>query len=143
MKYVQNGLDTKVEKSRKQLKERKNRAKKIRGVKKVWHFFVFVQHRNNMITYSHAWPYKTLFPSYSACGKTLYDWFLLQISSSGLFNLFIIICCLCRPRLVMLRRVERRNEFLKILGVVLYLDFIVSFFLLLFLFLFFKSFYFF
>lgn len=32
---VQNGLDTKVEKSRKQLKERKNRAKKIRGVKKV------------------------------------------------------------------------------------------------------------
>ncbi|KAK9945287.1 hypothetical protein M0R45_010809 [Rubus argutus] len=30
----QNGLDTKVEKSRKQLKERKNRAKKIRGVKK-------------------------------------------------------------------------------------------------------------
>ncbi|KAH9729813.1 40S ribosomal protein S24-1 [Citrus sinensis] len=29
-----NGLDTKVEKSRKQLKERKNRAKKIRGVKK-------------------------------------------------------------------------------------------------------------
>lgn len=31
---VQNGLDTKVEKSRKQLKERKNRAKKIRGVKK-------------------------------------------------------------------------------------------------------------
>lgn len=31
----QNGLDTKVEKSRKQLKERKNRAKKIRGVKKV------------------------------------------------------------------------------------------------------------
>lgn len=31
----QNGLDTKIEKSRKQLKERKNRAKKIRGVKKV------------------------------------------------------------------------------------------------------------
>ncbi|KAF9596989.1 hypothetical protein IFM89_014703 [Coptis chinensis] len=31
---VQNGLDTKVEKSRKQLKERKNRGKKIRGVKK-------------------------------------------------------------------------------------------------------------
>lgn len=31
---MQNGLDTKVEKSRKQLKERKNRAKKIRGVKK-------------------------------------------------------------------------------------------------------------
>ncbi|KAF9612369.1 hypothetical protein IFM89_039196 [Coptis chinensis] len=30
----QNGLDTKVEKSRKQLKERKNRAKKIHGVKK-------------------------------------------------------------------------------------------------------------
>ncbi|XP_028084503.1 uncharacterized protein LOC114285639 [Camellia sinensis] len=30
-----NGLDTKVEKSRKQLKERKNRTKKIRGVKKV------------------------------------------------------------------------------------------------------------
>lgn len=33
----QNGLDTKIEKSRKQLKERKNRAKKIRGVKKVGH----------------------------------------------------------------------------------------------------------
>lgn len=32
---MQNGLDTKVEKSRKQMKERKNRAKKIRGVKKV------------------------------------------------------------------------------------------------------------
>lgn len=31
---MQNGLDTKVEKSRKQMKERKNRAKKIRGVKK-------------------------------------------------------------------------------------------------------------
>lgn len=31
----QNGLDTKIEKSRKQMKERKNRAKKIRGVKKV------------------------------------------------------------------------------------------------------------
>ncbi|PPR91591.1 hypothetical protein GOBAR_AA29094 [Gossypium barbadense] len=30
----ENGLDTKVEKSRKQMKERKNRAKKIRGVKK-------------------------------------------------------------------------------------------------------------
>ncbi|GJU08787.1 hypothetical protein Tco_1125217 [Tanacetum coccineum] len=30
----QNGLDTKAERSRKQLKERKNRAKKIRGVKK-------------------------------------------------------------------------------------------------------------
>ncbi|KAM7495984.1 hypothetical protein LguiA_020398 [Lonicera macranthoides] len=33
-RLVRNGLDTKVEKSRKQLKERKNRAKKIRGVKK-------------------------------------------------------------------------------------------------------------
>ncbi|KAK9094805.1 hypothetical protein Scep_026274 [Stephania cephalantha] len=32
---VLNGLDTKVEKSRKQMKERKNRAKKIRGVKKL------------------------------------------------------------------------------------------------------------
>ncbi|KAF9677591.1 hypothetical protein SADUNF_Sadunf08G0123600 [Salix dunnii] len=31
---IYNGLATKVEKSRKQLKERKNRAKKIRGVKK-------------------------------------------------------------------------------------------------------------
>lgn len=31
----QNGLESKVEKSRKQMKERKNRAKKIRGVKKV------------------------------------------------------------------------------------------------------------
>jgi hypothetical protein len=34
----QNGLATKVEKSRKQMKERKNRAKKIRGVKKVLFF---------------------------------------------------------------------------------------------------------
>lgn len=32
--FCQNGLATKVEKSRKQMKERKNRAKKIRGVKK-------------------------------------------------------------------------------------------------------------
>jgi small subunit ribosomal protein S24e len=32
--FWQNGLATKVEKSRKQMKERKNRAKKIRGVKK-------------------------------------------------------------------------------------------------------------
>ncbi|PKA64483.1 40S ribosomal protein S24-2 [Apostasia shenzhenica] len=31
---IDNGLATKVEKSRKQMKERKNRAKKIRGVKK-------------------------------------------------------------------------------------------------------------
>eukprot|EP00244_Chara_vulgaris_P008607 TRINITY_DN343_c0_g1_i1.p1 TRINITY_DN343_c0_g1~~TRINITY_DN343_c0_g1_i1.p1 ORF type:complete len:135 (-),score=39.36 TRINITY_DN343_c0_g1_i1:782-1186(-) len=34
-RLVRNGLATKVEKSRKQVKERKNRAKKIRGVKKV------------------------------------------------------------------------------------------------------------
>ncbi|KAF4374419.1 hypothetical protein G4B88_026306, partial [Cannabis sativa] len=34
-RLVRNGLDTKIEKSRKQMKERKNRAKKIRGVKKV------------------------------------------------------------------------------------------------------------
>ncbi|XP_074298886.1 small ribosomal subunit protein eS24z-like [Silene latifolia] len=34
-RLVRNGLDTKIEKSRKQLKERKNRAKKIRGVKKI------------------------------------------------------------------------------------------------------------
>ncbi|KAG7957919.1 hypothetical protein I3843_11G199500 [Carya illinoinensis] len=33
-RLIRNGLDTKVEKSRKQLKERKNGAKKIRGVKK-------------------------------------------------------------------------------------------------------------
>ncbi|KAK3418431.1 hypothetical protein EUGRSUZ_H04387 [Eucalyptus grandis] len=33
-RLIRNGLDTKVEKSRKQMKERKNRAKKIRGVKK-------------------------------------------------------------------------------------------------------------
>ncbi|CAA7025962.1 unnamed protein product [Microthlaspi erraticum] len=33
-RLIRNGLDTKVEKSRKQIKERKNRAKKIRGVKK-------------------------------------------------------------------------------------------------------------
>ncbi|XP_050365096.1 40S ribosomal protein S24-1-like [Argentina anserina] len=33
-RLIRNGLETKVAKSRKQLKERKNRAKKIRGVKK-------------------------------------------------------------------------------------------------------------
>ncbi|KAJ8547535.1 hypothetical protein K7X08_011121 [Anisodus acutangulus] len=33
-RLIRNGLDTKVEKSRKQMKERKNRAKKVRGVKK-------------------------------------------------------------------------------------------------------------
>ncbi|RZC61769.1 hypothetical protein C5167_023520 [Papaver somniferum] len=33
-RLVRNGLDTKIERSRKQIKERKNRAKKIRGVKK-------------------------------------------------------------------------------------------------------------
>ncbi|GLJ21669.1 hypothetical protein SUGI_0403670 [Cryptomeria japonica] len=33
-RLIRNGLATKVEKSRKQLKERKNRSKKIRGVKK-------------------------------------------------------------------------------------------------------------
>jgi len=37
---LQNGLATKVEKSRKQIKERKNRAKKIRGVKKVRNYCV-------------------------------------------------------------------------------------------------------
>lgn len=37
----QNGLDTKVGQPRKQIKERKNRAKKIRGVKKVIQYFVF------------------------------------------------------------------------------------------------------
>ncbi|CAA0835804.1 40S ribosomal protein S24-2 [Striga hermonthica] len=34
-RLIRNGLDTKVEKSRKQMKERKNRAKKVRGVKKI------------------------------------------------------------------------------------------------------------
>ncbi|CAA7408733.1 unnamed protein product [Spirodela intermedia] len=34
-RLIRNGLATKVEKSRKQVKERKNRAKKIRGVKKM------------------------------------------------------------------------------------------------------------
>ncbi|KAG6730865.1 hypothetical protein I3842_01G100700 [Carya illinoinensis] len=34
-RLISNRLDTKVEKSRKQLKERKNRAKKIHGVKKL------------------------------------------------------------------------------------------------------------
>ncbi|CAH2055076.1 unnamed protein product [Thlaspi arvense] len=33
-RLIRNGLDTKIERSRKQMKERKNRAKKIRGVKK-------------------------------------------------------------------------------------------------------------
>lgn len=32
--FTQNGLETKVESSRKQMKERRRRAKKIRGVKK-------------------------------------------------------------------------------------------------------------
>uniref|UniRef100_M1AZK2 Protein CPR-5 n=1 Tax=Solanum tuberosum TaxID=4113 RepID=M1AZK2_SOLTU len=33
-RLIRNGLDTKVEKFRKQMKERKNRAKKVHGVKK-------------------------------------------------------------------------------------------------------------
>ncbi|KMZ68012.1 40S ribosomal protein S24 [Zostera marina] len=33
-RLIRNGLATKVEKSRKQMKERKNRSKKVRGVKK-------------------------------------------------------------------------------------------------------------
>jgi hypothetical protein len=36
--FCQNGLATKVDKSRKQMKERKNRSKKIRGVKKVSYY---------------------------------------------------------------------------------------------------------
>jgi hypothetical protein len=40
----QNGLATKVEKSRKQIKERKNRTKKIRGVKKVSFSTAFLTH---------------------------------------------------------------------------------------------------
>lgn len=32
--FLQNGLADKIDKSRKQIKERKNRSKKIRGVKK-------------------------------------------------------------------------------------------------------------
>jgi ribosomal protein S24E len=43
----QNGLATKVEKSRKQMKERKNRAKKIRGVKKV----LFLSHNVRFYVY--------------------------------------------------------------------------------------------
>ncbi|XP_028084863.1 40S ribosomal protein S24-1-like [Camellia sinensis] len=35
-RLIRNGLDTKVEKSRKQLKERKNKTKKIHGVKKIF-----------------------------------------------------------------------------------------------------------
>ncbi|KMZ67494.1 40S ribosomal protein S24 [Zostera marina] len=33
-RLIRNGLATKIEKSRKQMKERKNRSKKVRGVKK-------------------------------------------------------------------------------------------------------------
>jgi hypothetical protein len=40
--FCQNGLATKVEKSRKQMKERKNRAKKIRGVKKVSYLLIMI-----------------------------------------------------------------------------------------------------
>ena len=40
--FFQNGLATKVEKSRKQMKERKNRAKKIRGVKKVSYLLIMI-----------------------------------------------------------------------------------------------------
>jgi hypothetical protein len=40
----QNGLATKVEKSRKQMKERRNRAKKIRGVKKVMFSLMVTTH---------------------------------------------------------------------------------------------------
>lgn len=32
--HLQNGLDTRVQKSRKNMKERKNRVKKLRGAKK-------------------------------------------------------------------------------------------------------------
>ncbi|GER29755.1 40S ribosomal protein S18 [Striga asiatica] len=44
-RLIRNGLDTKVEKSRKQMKERKNRAKKIRGVKKPLNITAFSRAR--------------------------------------------------------------------------------------------------
>jgi small subunit ribosomal protein S24e len=46
-RLIRNGLATKVEKSRKQMKERKNRAKKIRGVKKV----LFLSHNVRFYAY--------------------------------------------------------------------------------------------
>jgi small subunit ribosomal protein S24e len=43
-RLIRNGLATKVEKSRKQMKERRNRAKKIRGVKKVMFSLMVTTH---------------------------------------------------------------------------------------------------
>lgn len=83
-KHLQNGLDTKVEKSRKQMKERKNRAKKVRGVKKVM-IFIF------------AFPATTLRGSFDF----------------GSFILFLCWCWLlnfCRLR----QEMPRRNDLLVI-----------------------------
>jgi hypothetical protein len=74
----QNGLDTKVEKSRKQMKERKNRAKKIRGVKKVTLFIAVI---------------------------------FVRFHDVNALLTFLILPFLCRQRLQMLERLERRNEF--------------------------------
>jgi hypothetical protein len=50
---LQNGLDKKVEKSRKQKKERRNRARTIRGAKKNGREWVeMVQHANEGIMHA-------------------------------------------------------------------------------------------
>lgn len=59
---LQNGLDTKVEKSRKQMKERKNRAKKIRGVKKVRETLVNVGQPSLSLS-----PYTSAFSGFVKC----------------------------------------------------------------------------
>lgn len=63
----QNGLATKVEKSRKQVKERKNRAKKIRGVKKVGSSSFFSFSIIHVVLYLHgllsSLEFHALFPS--------------------------------------------------------------------------------
>jgi hypothetical protein len=59
----QNGLATKVEKSRKQMKERRNRAKKIRGVKKVMFSLMVTTHCFLWVTldcYSYNQDYHTV-----------------------------------------------------------------------------------
>jgi hypothetical protein len=96
----QNGLDTKVEKSRKQLKERKNRAKKIRGVKKV----MKPPMKFNYVIISLS---LSLSLSLSVIGLC----HLLQLPSPTIVAMFHM----CRPRLVMLPRAGRRSEIVKIL----------------------------
>jgi hypothetical protein len=56
--FCQNGLATKVEKSRKQMKERKNRAKKIRGVKKVSYLHTMILLTCSSLVQFIVWTYR-------------------------------------------------------------------------------------